>query len=110
MGCSRIIAGVILLAAVVVAVPFAPGVWEKVAYREDTFWGLAYFRPRWKWLPGTEKYAPDQVCTHCRSGEHDRCWRLDLEPARHVVYSPAFRQEFPDFRCTCTDPPQDGER
>ena len=45
----RIIAGVILLAAVVVAVPLVPGVWMKVAYREDRFGGMVVLRQRWDW-------------------------------------------------------------
>ena len=69
----RIIAGVILLAAVVVAVPLVPGVWERVAYREELAAEMAYRIKRWEWLPGTAAYVPDQVCRPCRRGRHEGC-------------------------------------
>ena len=94
----RIIAGVILLAAVVVAVPFVPGVWEKVVYRHEL---RLDHRPvvrtkLWEWLPGRPSYMPDQVCSICFRGAHDTCWRVYDNRARPG-----------GLRCTCTDPSHD---
>ena len=109
----RIIAGVILLAAVAVAVPFAPGVWRAVAY-EDCFLcddELVVRWCRWEWLQGRTGYVPNQPCSSCLDGQHDHCWRLagDVNwhewgrgPSRHTRLPP-------DFRCTCTDSSHDGD-
>ena len=124
----RIIAGVILVAAVVVGVPVAPEMWERIAYRDAVLTddGFMVRRKQWEWLPGRTVYVPDQVCRYCLRGEHGHgyCWRdgtadevwfgalgpvhgpltaSDLKRAV-LLYRPGFR-----FRCTCTDPSHDGD-
>ena len=90
----RIVAGVILLAAV--AVLFAAGVWERVAYRETIeATGKAVRIKRWEWLPGAAEYVPHQPCTLCRMGKHSGCWGT-RPPA-----------DLRTFRCTCTDASHD---
>ncbi len=130
----RIIAGVILLAAVAVAIPAAPGVWERVAYveippsrstgqqsngiRVSMKQGrlmvesstMTVLRKRHAWIPGDEFRVPDQVCPQCSTGEHTGCF------SRHVRGMRGRRRQsgtvvdlFSAFRCTCTDPSHDGD-
>ena len=133
----RIIAGVILLAAVVVATSAA----ESVAYREEHSEGMVYLVQRWEWLPGNTVHVPNQVCFACLNGGHDDCLRIDNEYSVPIIvlrngrisglvtgrrrwgrvtwssdsypdmFGPETRvQEYPpDFRCTCTDPSHDGD-
>ena len=130
----RIIAGVILLAAVVVAVPFGPGVWRQVAYREEIAAGMAYRIKRWEWLPGRAAYVPDQACRSCRCEQHEGCLMRHppTDPNKRWFAVPSSGDdvyvftasmprggwnrlkatagdmrvfEFPsDFTCTCADP------
>ena len=117
-----IIAGVILLAAVVVAVPFAPGVWDKVAYREVELGNLLFLKKRWDWLPGGANYVPDQVCGSCLSDQHIRCAAFAMQWSDLIRYRDLPMDEAgidtpdgslwwctprPGFRCTCTDPSHD---
>ena len=75
----RIIAGVILLAAVAVAVPLVPGVWEKVAYREEHAGGMVFLVRRWDWIRGRAVCVPVQVCRPCLHAAHDACLRMSTE-------------------------------
>ena len=133
----RSIAGVILLAAVVVAVPLVPGMWERVAYRDSWAFldGFMLREKRAEWLPGAAGYVPNQVCRACLSGDegHGHCSRLDEGPRAivsvqlpEILYVAAVQVPerlrslldedesllawYPEsFRCTCTDPSHDGE-
>ena len=107
MTCRRIIAGVILLAAVAVAVPFWPGVWRKVAYREEVSSvtmrigdqqktaEMVWLIKRWSWLP-VPSVLPDQICRECSLDSHEEC------SEEH------YAEMLGRFRCTCTDPSHDG--
>ena len=125
----RIIAGVILLVAV--AVPFVPGVWERVAYVEHEFGRMVVLEKRAAWLPGRTGYVPDQVCKSCSIDEHVACGeiainfnlpgvpkKLDLNFVEELVFrvkrDVRGLQSYswippPDFRCTCTDPSHVGD-
>ena len=109
----RIIAGVILLAAVVVAVPLVPGVWERVAYQEqDThFDSVVVLVKRWSWLPGRSEVFPDQLCPWCRGRAHDDCWALPARPFDAPMFVLVERRRIVavprEFRCTCTDAAHD---
>ncbi len=123
----RIIAGVILLAAVAVAVPLVPGVWLKVAYRADDVQEVILntgpgtrttrdgskltvinasvaeaSRPalvkKWSWLPGRTVVLRDWRCGLCLRDKHDECLGVILIVA-----------EADEVSCTCTDPSHDGE-
>ena len=105
----RIIAGVILLAAVA---------------------GMVCVIRRWECPPGRAVVA-DQVCFDCLVEKHDNCLRIDdvpivvlpngkiagflrssyLEQDRVDIHPEVrFLLEYPpDFRCTCTDPSHDGD-
>ena len=112
----RIIAGVILLAAVAVAVPFAPGVWERVAYRDEVMGGFRIKVRRFEWMPRST-YFGDQRCGSCQDREkHQECWervlrktpsgslRVPVDVGRgEIVWIPVPD----DFRCTCTDASHD---
>ncbi len=102
----RIIAGVILLAAVVVAVPAAPGVWRKVVYRSIDLGGMEGLTKRWAWLPGPYVYVPNQFCNYCRRAEHGYCWRVpdSALPGREGFSLYPFLDFPADFRCTCPHP------
>ena len=135
----RIIAGVILLAVVAVAVPFAPGVWETVAYEDRMLGSFVVRMKRWDWLPGLTAYVPDQLCDSCRQQDHGECGRLgsariliktmianldntrppvneladtELHELRAWYFGRLVGTTLPpwDFRCTCTDPSHDWER
>ena len=132
----RIIAGVILLAAVAVAVPYAPKVWRTVAYRKQRIDGMVFLTRRWEWLPGRDVFVPNQVCSLCLKGVHNYCYQnYDAPDSPGVpIYllrngeisvgltSPEFLKQrkgrpdsrgttvsgYPsDWRCTCTDPSHD---
>ncbi len=116
----RIIAGVILLAAVAVVVPLVPGVWERVAYRDEVAGGFRIKVRRFEWM-SRSRYFADQMCGSCQDREkHQECWERVLRKtpsgALRVPVNLG-RGEWEivwilvtdDFRCTCTDPSHDGE-
>ena len=116
----RVYACAILLAAVIVAVPSVPGVWERLVYRDLSWAGLEIRAKRLHWLPGRVAFIHDQVCHFCLQGSHESCLRIGSEYdslafLRHgkIVRdaskpSPWALLEYPrDFRCTCTDPSHD---
>ena len=119
----RIIAGVILLAAVAVAVPAAPGVWERVAYREKAMAGvlipkffgeygksrepeLFFLEKRWSWLPGDDTFIPDQLCWVCRQEHHETCWSTPGTRPHSLAWF-LVGDPWAAYRCTCTDPSHD---
>ena len=131
----RIIAGVILLAAVAVAVPLVPGVWRAVAYvqlptesgpltaggvripealggpvdSETVVFGgsrLTLQEKRYALFPGEQFIVPDQVCTLCDAGTHMLCFPRHIEIAWFIANGTIVELP-PDFRCTCTDPSHD---
>ena len=129
----RIIAGVILLAAV--AVLAAPGVWERVAYvvevpvpkkrrygfksRPGTLPAhpvrtvesntMTVMRKRHAWLPGQTFIVPDQVCPPCDFRHHRSCFPRHQDGARCQTQDGTWVDLPDDFRCTCTDPSHDGD-
>ncbi len=133
----RIIAGVILLAAVAVAVPAAPGVWETVAYVEmpppppsaslhvlvkrnepwrDEFPEitvtaesslLSVRRKRHSWVPGAVFLVPDQVCPMCRIEDHPYCFPRHSSGVECELFDGTEVDVPESFRCTCTDPSHD---
>ena len=132
----RIIAGGILLAAVAVAVPFAPGVWRKVAYEEVEILSMGFvdsegrgfvttrqiqrilpslraeeyvrvMAKRYSWAPGSEFVVLDQMCPACRFGKHDDCFPAVGLGANCGLPNNIVVELPPDFRCTCTAPSHD---
>ena len=113
----RIIAGVILLAAMAVVLL---GGWRRVAYREKAVGAFVVCAKRWEWLPGPELYVPDQVCRHCEGRRHEYCFRINnaipmLRPEERLIFRnlgvdrDLLHRYPPNFRCTCTDPSHDGD-
>ena len=123
----RIIAGVILLAAVAVAVPLVPGVWRAGGYVQipilvpvtvesagdlildaGTFVVessmLTVHEKRHAWLPGRAFIVPDQVCQSYEMRNHTLCFPRHMRGARFIMPD-GIRVDLPgDFHCTCTDP------
>ena len=110
----RIIAGVILLAALAVAVPLVPNAWERMVYRFDKVGPgrLKIKVKRFDWMPGDTRNVIDQECPECMKGRHGQCWmglpslRGQLRILSQDGAETTLRQ---DFRCTCTDPSHDGD-
>ena len=102
----RIIAGVILLAAVAVSIPFAPAAWRAVAYESESRSGLRVHVKRFSWLPGPTSWIDDdQVCPRCIEGRHKHCWNLRLDGAlRWRQRDRTIEITFAGFRCICADP------
>ena len=114
----RIIAGVILLAALVAAVPLVPGVWRALVYRvirtapvEGDKSGqpvLFLLEKRWSWLPVDSTVIPDQLCRRCRLEHHNSCWSTPAS-RNHDLTKDDPGDPWAAFRCTCTDPSHDGD-
>ena len=68
-------AGVVVLLAIGISIPFWEAAWLSIAYERQTVSddGLAFFRKRISWMPGPLTKIPDQSCPSCRRGEHDDC-------------------------------------
>ena len=119
----RVIALVVVLAAVAVAVSSVPLAHRRVS----TQGGMVVLVKRWEWLPGHQAVLRDQTCDFCTFGLHSNCLNnrsLGLTPG--IDPSPNDDGHFglfvgngaleegafwlpATFRCTCTDPSHDGD-
>lgn len=133
MRIRRTVAGLVILAALAVAVPFGDDLWIWLAYEEqdvielrsldsprfvlgtpvqESGWTYLTALPvkRWSWLPGPEVVVPDPFCPCCAFGVHGFC------PRNHGSgrYRIRLRKDLDiervlpdDFRCDCQHPTHD---
>ena len=106
----RIVAGVILAAAIAIAMPFAPKAWELAVYRSERGrpGRLTITAKRFDWLPGESRIVIAQECPECVKDLHRNCWmsipnlrgqlQIRSEDPRHP-----FTTLNKNFRCTCRD-------
>ncbi len=105
-----IIAGLVLLAAIALAAPLVPTVWQGIAYKpqvepctsKSMYSEMVFYRRRWSWVPVPEIW-PDQMCNLCGVGEHRICMSGPDKIDGWGGDPPS------TFRCTCTDPSHDGD-
>ena len=127
----RVTALVILVAALVVALPLADDVWLWLVYEPGELQVMGWERARVlgvydqmvhrrspmemapmtvhakvrDWLPGRAEVVPDQVCPACAGGHHTRCLSRSAAARRSsiAVMDDGRSRPVPEFRCICTD-------
>ena len=133
MRIRRTVAGLVILAALAVAVPFGDDLWIWLAYEEqdviefhslDTprfVLGTPAQRSDWttlatlpakraSWLPGRNVIVPDLFCPCCAFGVHGFCPRSDRSGRYRIRLRKDFDTEIElpdDFRCDCQQPTHD---
>ena len=75
-----VVAGVVVMLAAAVSVPFWESAWFELAYQQRKLpsVGWHYFEQRVDWLPGPAHIVPAQQCPRCREGVHRRCGTIQF--------------------------------